>query len=98
MSRSDWPAPASPGAGSRSREKRRRTRPGGRALEVLAGRVRRLRTLARRGPATRESAAAELLELSARGGLLSEHRGLDAVEEALEPSDELCLRDADLRF
>ena len=40
--------------------------------------------------------AAHLLELGARGHLLGIDRGLDAVEEALEPADQLGLGDAQL--
>ena len=40
--------------------------------------------------------AAHLLELGAGGHLLGVDRGLDAVEEALEPADELGLRDPQL--
>jgi hypothetical protein len=40
--------------------------------------------------------AAHLLELVARRHLLGEQRGLDAVEQALEPADELGLGDAQL--
>ena len=43
-----------------------------------------------------DGAAAHLLELGARGHLLGEQRGLDAVEEALEPADELGLGDPQL--
>ena len=39
---------------------------------------------------------AHLLELVLRLHLLGEQRGLDAVEEAFEPADELGLRDAQL--
>ena len=39
---------------------------------------------------------ADLLELLASGELLGEQRGLDAVEQALQPPDELRLGDADL--
>ena len=49
-------------------------------------------------PAAGEAATAELLELRARGRLLREHRGLDPVEQALEPADELRLGDPDLRL
>ena len=40
--------------------------------------------------------AAHLLQLLAGGHLLGEQRGLDAVEQPLEPADELGLRDAQL--
>ncbi len=39
---------------------------------------------------------AHLLQLGLGGHLLGDERGLDAVEEALEPADELGLRDAQL--
>ena len=45
---------------------------------------------------TGQCAAAHLLELGAGGHLLGEQRGLDAVEEALQPADQLRLRDAQL--
>ena len=38
-------------------------------------------------------ASAHLLQLLARGHLLGEQRGLDAVEQAFEPADQLGLRD-----
>src|SRR6266704_2873748 len=41
-----------------------------------------------------QCAAAHLLQLRARGHLLGEQRGLDAVEETFEPAHELCLGDA----
>ena len=66
-----------------------------RSLEVLAPGLVRRRAPAGVG-APGEPAAPELLELRARGHLLREQRGLDPVEQALEPSDELGLRDADL--
>src|SRR5207245_5902569 len=43
------------------------------------------------GARDREPAALELLELGPGGHLLGEDRGLDAVEQALEPADELRL-------
>src|SRR5207237_7353654 len=68
-------------------------------LEVLAGRPLVLRGS---GPALRvlrkQAAAPELLELRSRRGLLREHRGLDPMEEAFEPADELGLRDSELGF
>ena len=48
-------------------------------------------------PSTRQGAA-DLRQLLLRRHLLGEQRCLDAVEQALEPSDELCLRDAQLRL
>ena len=50
----------------------------------------------RSGLARGDGAAAHLLELRTRGHLLGEQRGLDAVEEALEPADELGLGDPQL--
>ena len=47
-------------------------------------------------PAARRERAAHLLELGARGHLLGVDRGLDAVEEALEPAHELGLGDPQL--
>jgi nucleotidyltransferase/DNA polymerase involved in DNA repair len=44
----------------------------------------------------REPAPPHLVELGARGHVLREQRGLDALEEPFEPADELRLRDADL--
>ena len=67
------------------------------ALEVLAAAPRR--AVARRGLlATGQTAPAELLELRPGRRLLREHRGLDTVEQALEPADQLRLGDPDLRF
>ena len=71
------------------------------ASEVLA-RVRRVRARPAPGrPADEARVAgrqgpAHLLELRARRHLLGEQRGLDAVEETLEPADELGLRDPEL--
>ena len=48
------------------------------------------------GSHARGQRAAHLLELGPRGHLLGVDRGLDAVEEALEPADELGLRDPQL--
>src|SRR5690606_25868810 len=46
--------------------------------------------------AGRQRALAHLLQLGAGGHLLGEQRGLDAVEQALQPTDQLGLRDAQL--
>ena len=73
----------------------------GRALLTGTGRLGRtvlrravgsLHALVLAGKAT----TAKLLELLACRRLLGEHRGLDPVEQALEPSHQLGLRDADL--
>ena len=45
-----------------------------------------------------QAATPELLELRPRRRLLREHRGLDPMEEALEPSDQLRLGDPELGF
>ncbi len=67
------------------------------ALEVLAAAPRR--AVVRRGLlATGQTAPAELLELRPGRRLLREHRGLDTVEQALQPADQLGLGDPDLRF
>src|SRR3954470_12933809 len=50
------------------------------------------------GLLARRETAAHLLELLARLHLLREERGLDAVEEALEPPDELGLGHPQLGF
>ena len=50
--------------------------------------------LARRG--ARRQPAAHLLQLRAGGHLLGEQRGLDAVEQPLQPADQLGLRDPQL--
>ena len=42
--------------------------------------------------------AAHLLQLSLRGGLLGEHRSLNPVEQALEPTHQLRFRDPQLAF
>ena len=48
-------------------------------------------------PARRQRrAATHLLELGAGGDLLGEQRRLDAVEQTLQPADQLGLRDAQL--
>src|SRR5215469_10206758 len=46
----------------------------------------------------RGKGAPHLLELCASGHLLSEERGLDAVEQSFEPADELSLRYTQLRL
>ena len=48
------------------------------------------------GPGRQRRTAAHLLELGARRHLLGEQRGLDAVEEPLEPADQLSLGDPQL--
>ena len=53
--------------------------------------------LARHDDARRQRALAHLLQLGARRHLLGEQRGLNAVEQALQPADELRLRDPELR-
>jgi hypothetical protein len=58
--------------------------------------VARAAVLARDACARGQRALAHLLELGPRRDLLGEQRGLNAVEEALEPPDELCLRDPKL--
>ena len=67
-------------------------------LQVLAGpgRVRPAAGLSRHGDAGGQRALAHLLELGARCHLLGEQRGLDAVEQALQPADELRLGDPQL--
>ena len=50
------------------------------------------------GPPLERAALAHLLELALGLHLLGEQRGLDAVEQAFEPADELGLRDAQLRL
>ena len=47
----------------------------------------------RRAPTTRPAGPAHLLELHLGGHLLGDQRGLDPVEQALEPADELGLGD-----
>src|SRR5580693_5810182 len=63
-------------------------------LEVLPG----ARTPGPTGPAdTRgQRALSHLLQLRTRGHLLGEQRGLDAVEQPLQPADQLSLRDPQL--
>src|SRR4029077_1437804 len=68
------------------------------SLQVRAGRPWRLATLLG-GPGNhgaRRQGAAHLLKLRPRGHLLSEQGRLDAVEQALQPADELGLGDAEL--
>src|SRR3546814_7736149 len=55
-----------------------------------------LRLLTRVRDEPRRERLADLLELRARGHLLGIDRGLDAVEQPLQPTDQLCLRDAQL--
>src|SRR4051812_7971022 len=50
------------------------------------------------GRALERAALADLVQLLLRHGLLREERGLDAVEQALEPADELGLRQPQLRL
>ena len=50
------------------------------------------------GQCSRHGLAPHLLELGARSHLLREERGLDSVEEPLEPAHELGLGNAQLRF
>src|SRR6478609_5465690 len=74
-----------------------------RTSEVHAARVARVRSVlsptgpgSARGRRTRWQPPADLLELRPRRHLLGVDRGLDAVEEALEPADQLRLRDPEL--
>jgi hypothetical protein len=62
-----------------------------RQSKVGAGAPVRLLLLVLRGKQAGRQCAAHLLELRAGGHLLREQRGLDAVEEALEPPDQLRL-------
>src|SRR5262249_40087851 len=64
--------------------------------EVRAGRLTRIAAARSTTELERAAAAAHLLELLLRLHLLGEQRGLDAVEQALEPADELRLRNAQL--
>src|ERR1700691_3844331 len=73
--------------GARSRAKLARTCDGPR-LEV--------RARAGIADAGRQRSVTHLLELGRGGGLLGEQRRLDAVEESLEPPDQLRLGDAEL--
>src|SRR4029079_6548053 len=57
-----------------------------------------LAVLAHRLGDPRRQRPAHLLELRASGHLLGVDRGLDAVEQALEPADQLGLRDPELRI
>ena len=50
------------------------------------------------GPPSSGTPTTHLFELRLRHRLLREQRGLDAVEETLEPSDELRLRETELRL
>ena len=60
---------------------------GGLLSSLLGGRLHRLL-----GHDARRERATHLLQLGPRGHLLGVDRGLDAVEQPLEPTDELCLR------
>src|SRR3954454_1980068 len=74
---------------------------GGAGLDVLAGVpavLRRTVAAGCRRVLRHQTASLQLLELRLRGRLLREHRGLDPVEQTLEPADELRLRDAELRL
>src|SRR3712207_4024816 len=64
-------------------------------LQVLAAAGAEVGLLGRLAP-TRQRAAAHLLQLGPGGHLLGEQRGLDAVEDALQPADQLGLGDAQL--
>src|SRR5262249_32884697 len=61
-------------------------------LQVLAPADGLLRNLARLG-AGGQGAAPHLLQLNPGGHLLGEQRGLDSVEQALQPAHQLSLRD-----
>ncbi len=73
---------------------RRASEPG--RLEVLPAACGAVALLRRFRTPSGEAPAAEFLELGPCGGLLREHRGLDPVEQPLEPAHQLCLGDADL--
>ena len=67
------------------------------ALQVLAGApAEALRQRLARRAGTRRQPAAHLLQLRPRRHLLGEQRRLDAVEQALQPADQLGLRDPQL--
>ena len=72
--------------------------PVGVGLQVLPGAATQaaLGSLLARLPDARRQAAAHLLQLGAGGHLLGEQRGLDAVEQALQPADQLGLGDPQL--
>src|SRR5262245_9925363 len=61
------------------------------SLQILTGP--RLRSAARDAHAGRQCALPHLLQLLTGRHLLGEQRGLDAVEQALQPADQLGLRD-----
>src|SRR6516164_10747802 len=63
-------------------------------LQVLPGA--RARPVARPADSRGKRALAHLLELCASRHLLGEQRGLDAVEQPLQPADQLRLGDAQL--
>src|SRR5690625_2948538 len=65
-------------------------------LQVLAGAGVAVPAVAARGGAGRQRAVAHLLQLCAGGHLLGEQRGLDAVEQPLQPAHQLGLGDAQL--
>ena len=77
----------------------RRRWPGPRAVTgtgLRTGPVALLPRLRRAGHHAGRQRAAHLLELGPRGHLLREQRGLDAVEQPLQPADQLGLRDPQL--
>jgi hypothetical protein len=70
--------------------------PGQVLLQVGPGGARLLRRLVRYGHHAGRQRPAHLLQLGSRRHLLREQGGLDAVEQALQPADQLRLRDPDL--
>jgi pimeloyl-ACP methyl ester carboxylesterase len=68
------------------------------AVVVVAARDRDARRQLAAGWQGGHAATAHLLQLDAGGHLLGHQRRLDAVEQALQPADQLGLRDAQLRL